>query len=397
METTSSFSGLACRDCGAEVSLSPSVTRCPECGGLLDAVYSADAIDSDPGQVATGPSDSLWRFEKLLPFRRSVAVSMGEGATPLIPCPSLAAEIDVGRVLIKDEGANPTGSMADRGLSLATTAAAQTGSETIALPAAGNGGQAAAAYAGRAALEARVFLPSRAGFTQKAMINVHGAELTVVDGRYDDAEATYYESVANDEGVFPVGSFDSTVRHEGTKTTFYEIVESLDWTAPDAIVVPTGSGVGLVGLYKGALEFLELGLIETLPALYAAQSTGCAPIVRAFEDGCDRHERWDRPDTICGEIEIPDPVASPWILDALRESDGGAVSTSDEDILDAGVAVAQKAGVEMDVTGAATASGAWRLAEQEAFDPDATVVVLNAGSGNKDDDVLRNHLVRKGI
>jgi threonine synthase len=322
---------------------------------------------------------------------------MDEGATPLVSCPTLAEEMGVGAVLIKDEGRNPTGTFKDRGQTVAVTAAVQAGADEVALASAGNAGHAAAAYAGRAGLDASVFLPSRAGFTQKAMVNVHGADLTVVEGRIGDAGAEFQAALEEHEEWFPLQTFVTPYRHEGKKTMLYEIVEQLDWTVPDAIVYPTGGGVGLVGMYKGAREFEELGLIDSIPEFHAAQATGCAPIVRAMEEGLDRHELWDHPDTICGGIEIPDPGASPWILETLRESDGGAVATADEEILDAGVAVAQQTGVEMAPTSAAAASGAWELAEQGAFDETDTVVLVNTGAGNKEADVLRSHLMRKGV
>jgi threonine synthase len=186
-------------------------------------------------------------------------------------------------------------------------------------------------------------------------------------------------------------------RHEGKKTMLYETVEQLDWTAPDRVVYPTGGGVGLVGMHKGAKELRDLGLTDDLPAMYAAQAEGCAPVVRAFQEDRDVHEPWDAPDTICGGIEIPDPGASPLILDALRESDGGAVATGDEDILDAGTLVAQQEGLEVGATAAAAASGAWQLAEDGEFDAGDTVVLLNTGAANKDADVLRSHLMGKGI
>jgi threonine synthase len=161
-------------------------------------------------------------------------------------------------------------------------------------------------------------------------------------------------------------------------------------------VYPTGGGVGLVGMHKGATELRELGLVDERPAMYAAQAEGCAPIVRALEEGAERHEPWAEPDTICGGIEIPDPGASPLILEAVRESGGGAVATTDEEILDAAIEVAQVEGLEVGATCAAAASGAAALADRGDLGPDDTVVLLNTGAGNKDADVLRSHLMGRG-
>ncbi|MCL7416839.1 MAG: threonine synthase [Halalkalicoccus sp.] len=394
METTAAFTGLSCIDCGER--FEPDHQRCPDCGGILDPAYDYEAVSLSRAELADRPFDSMWRYEELLPFPRETAITMDEGATPLVECEKLAAEMGVGRVLIKDEGRNPTGSFKDRGQTVAMTAAAQSGASDIALASAGNAGQAAAAYAGRAGIDSHVFLPSRAGFTNKAMVNVHGGDMTVVGGRIGDAGAAYADAM-DEEEWYSVGTFVTPYRHEGKKTMAYEMIEQLEWEVPDAVVYPTGGGVGLVGMHKAATELRELGLIEELPAMYAAQSSGCAPIVEAFEDGKERHDPVEYPDTICGGIEIPDPGASPWILECLRESGGGAVATDDEEILESAIAVAKGEGIEMGATCAAAASGAWELAERGEFDSDATVVLLNTATANKDSDVLRSHLMGKGI
>jgi threonine synthase len=397
METTEAFVGLECVDCGGAFDAEDATHRCPDCGGILDPTYDYDRIDLSREDLASRRFDSMWRYEELLPFPREAAVSMGEGATGLVECPRLAAELGVGRVLLKDEGRNPTGTFKDRGHAAAVTAAVQHGASDVALASAGNAGQAAAAYAGRAGLRSHVFLPARAGFTNKAMVNVHGGDLTVVEGRIGDAGAAYEDALAAHDDWYPTQTFVTPYRHEGKKTMLYEIVEQDDWRVPDAVVYPTGGGVGLVGMHKAATELRDLGLVDALPAMYAAQSEGCAPIVEAFERGRDRHDPVEHPDTVCGGIEIPDPGASPWILDALRESGGGAVATSDDDILHAAAVVAQCEGLEMGATPAAAASGAWALAERGEFGEDDTVVLLNTGAGNKDADVLRSHLMGQGV
>ncbi|MDS0475596.1 threonine synthase [Natrinema sp. 1APR25-10V2] len=396
METTDAFAGLECVDCGATVDAAES-HRCPDCGGSLDPTYDYDAIDLDRETLADRPFDSQWRYAELLPFSRESAVTTSEGATPLVDCPDLADELGVERVLIKDDGRNPTGSSTDRGASVAVTAAAEHGASDVALPSTGNGGQAVAAYAARAGLDAHAYLPSRSGFTNKAMVNVHGGDMNVVGGRFGDAVGAFEEGLDEHDDWYSLRAFDTPYRHEGAKTLFYEIAEQLEWTVPDAICYPTGAGVGIVGLAKAAAEFRELGLIDELPALYAAQASGCAPIVEALEDGRDEHEPVERPDTICGELEVPDPAASRRVLEAVRDTDGGGVATDDPDILEAAVQVAQAAGLEMIPSAAAAASGAWALAEQSAFDGDETVVIVNIGSGNKEADVLRSHLMGQGV
>lgn len=397
METTDAFVGLTCVDCDEQFDAEDATHRCPDCGGILDPAYDYDEIDLSRDDLESRRFDSMWRYEELLPFTRESAVSMDEGATQLVECPRLADELGVGRVLLKDEGRNPTGTFKDRGQTAAVTAAVQHGATDVALNSAGNAGQAAAAYAARAGLDSHVFLPSRAGFTNKAMVNVHGGDMKIVEGRIGDAGAAYADAMEENDDWYSIKTFVTPYRHEGKKTMLYEIVEQNDWEVPDAVVYPTGGGVGLVGMHKAAKELRDLGLTDEIPAMYAAQAEGCAPIVRAFEEGKAVHEAWETPDTICGGIEIPDPGASPLILEALRESDGGAVATSDDAILDSAVTVAQHEGLEMGATCAAAASGAWDLAQEGEFGEDDTIVLLNTGAGNKDDDVLRSHLMGKGI
>jgi len=399
METTEAFIGLSCVDCGEAFDAASTTHRCPDCGGILDPAYDYDRIDLTPAALAERPFESMWRYAELLPFAPEAAVSIGEGATPLVECPGLADAMGVGRVLLKDEGANPTGTFKDRGQSLAATAARQHGAEEVALNSAGNAGQSAAAYAARAGLDAHVYLPSRAGFTQKAMTEVHGADLTVTDpmdgdSQIGDAGAAYAEAMEDHPDWYSTKTFVTPYRHEGKKTMALELLEQLDWEAPDGVVYPTGGGVGLVGMHKAAREVRDLGWTDELVPMYAAQAAGCAPVVDAYEAGADRHEPVpdDAVATACNGIAIPDPGASHLILDAVRESDGGAVATTDREILDAAIEVARSEGLEVGATCAAAVSGAFALAESGEFGPDDTVVLLNTGAGNKDVDALRAHL-----
>lgn len=397
MNTTEAFVGLRCEDCATTIDVDAGINRCPECGGALDPEFEYEAIDVSRETFAARRFESMWRYRELLPFTPDEAISIGEGATQLVEAPTLAEGLGVARVVIKDEGRNPTGSFVDRGQSVATTAARESGAGTVALASTGNGGQSASAYASVGGLDSIVFVPSRTGFTNKAMVNVHGGEMNVVEGRIGDAISRFEGELADAEEWHSLQPFRTPYRHEGAKTIYYEIVEQLDWAVPDAIVHPTGTGTGLVGMYKGANEFVDVGLVDERPSFYAAQADGCAPVVRAIEEERDQHDAWQQPDTICGEIEIPDPAGGPRLLEAIRDTEGDAVSTTDEAILEAGVDVAQTVGVEFSPSAAAGASGAIELAERGAFDEDDTVVIVNRASGNKESDVLRSHLMRKGI
>jgi len=395
MTTTSAFDGLACTDCGASVALEDDSHRCPDCGGLLEAAYDYDAVDVTAEDLTPRHGAGLGQFTPLLPFTADALVSLGEGATPLVDCPTLATDLGVERVLLKDEGRNPTGSVRDRGLAVAVTDAADAGATDVGLPTTGDGGQAMAAYAARAGLDSHSFAPSRMPFVNKAMINVHGGDMSVGEGRYGDSARVYADEAEAD--WYDLTAFETPFRQEGQKTLAYEIAADCGWTAPDHVVVPTGHGLSLTGLHRGLDDLRALDLLDGAPALHAAQAEGCAPIVEAFEDGDDAHEPVERPDTICGAIEVADPTGSPLALDAVRETGGEAVASEDPEILAGAVDVAQSEGLEVSAATGAAVAGARQLADTGTFGDTDTVVLLNTATGNKDDDILRSHLMSQGI
>ena len=389
------FAEFRCTDCGTTDTEEGS-TRCRSCGGSLDARYDLDGIELSAETLA-GRSGT-WKGHELLPFTPD---GMGEGGTPLVEAPRLAEELGVARVLIKNEAHNPTGSITDRGLALVAEAAARTDADTLALPTTGDGGQSAAAYAARAGLLSRSFVPSRTNFISKAMINVHGGDMRVVEGRFDDAREAYEDEresmpAADEETWFPAGPFESPFRHEALKPIYYEIAESLAWSAPDAIVTPVGHGATIAGLWKGARECSALDLVDGAPRLYAAQPDGCAPIVEAIETG-DDPEPVEYPDTVVGSLEIPDPAGGFAAVEAATASDGGGVAVDDEALLDSAATVAQHEGLEVSIACGTAAAGAWELADNGAFDTDDTVVILNTATGNKDADIIRSRLMSQGI
>ena len=389
-----SFEGFRCTDCGTIVT-DDGATRCPDCEGALDAKYD---LSSDISRETLEERSGGWKHRELLPF---VPDGIGEGATPLVEAPRLADELGVSRVLIKNEAHNPTGTVTDRGLALVAEAASRAGADTLALATTGDGGQSAAAYAARAGLLSRSFVPSRATFINKAMINVHGGDMRVVEGRFDDAKAVYEEEresmpAADEETWFPAAPFDSPFRHEGAKPIYYEVAEALGWTAPDAVVAPVGHGATVAGLWKGAREFEGAGIVPETPRLYAAQPDGCAPVVEALETD-DDPEPWDVPDTVVGFLEVPDPAGGLPAVEAVRASGGAGVAVDDQDLLDSAATIAQHEGLEVSVACGTAAAGAWKLADGGAFDSDDTVVIVNTATGNKDADIVRSRLMSQGI
>ncbi|MFC7021357.1 MULTISPECIES: threonine synthase [Haloarcula] len=386
METTAAFRGLRCTECGERSD--PGTRRCPACQGLLVADYDVPALDPDDLPHVSGPE----RYEPLLPFPRDVAVSLDEGATPLVPVPELADELGVAAVYVKDEGRNPTGSLADRKLSLAVTAATQRGAERVATPSTGNGAQASAAYAARAGIDSKGFVPSRCPFLNKAMVNVHGGDMRVVEGRYADAVDAFREADGDWTPVAPGDPF----RVEGAKSVALEVLEALSWTAPDAVVQPTGHGESLVGLQRGFDVAAESGLSEAAPRLYAAQPATADAVAGAWADGRSEPARIEHPDTIVGPLEVPEPAAGEAALGAIDESDGGAVGVEDEDTLRGAVDCCEL-GPEVGATGGTAVAGARTLAARGAFDAEDVVVLVNPVAGSKEADLLRSHLMSRGL
>ena len=400
MQTTDGFLGVRCLSCDG--SFDPTETRCPDCGGVLDSTYDAAALEQaheelfgDENGRARRDSEGTGvnRFESVLPFESDLLVTLGEGGT-LVQCPSFAAELGVERVILAAEGRNPTGGLVDRELAIAITAAREAGASEVALPTTGNAGQAAAAYAARAGLDSQSFVPSRSVFANKAMINVHGGEMSVVGGRYPDA-LDAFESASAEESWHSLAPFETPYRHEGAKTLAYDLLLELG-DVPDAIVHPTSHGTGLVGLAKGFRELDQTDTIDHLPRLFAAQASGCAPVVEAFESGRDEHEPVEFPDTICGSLEVPDPAGGHLALEVLGETDGGAVETEDDEILE-GAASLATAGVPVSATGGAAVSGARTLADRGAFEGDDVVVLVDPNTANREADILRSHLMKQGI
>jgi threonine synthase len=395
METIDELAGLRCLDCGGRVDPGRAAGRCPDCQGPLEPTYDSleDAHDRLLGGEPGEPS-GLERFAPVLPIARDRLVTLGEGSTPLVGCPTLADEFGVDRVHLKSEGHNGTGGIADRGMALAVSAAREQGAGTVALPTTGNGGQAAAAYAARAGLDSQSFVPSRTTFTNKAMINVHGGEMTVVGGRYPDAVSAFRDAIAG-EPWHSLAPFAEPYRHEGIKTLAYELVAALG-KAPDAVVVPTGHGLAAVGVDRGFRELATTGGIDRRPRLYAAQAAGCAPIATAWEDGDSDPRETEHPDALCGPLEIPDPAGGTYVLDAIAETGGGAVAVPDDEILESAVTLAG-AGVPVSATGGAAVAGTAALAETGAFTGDDHVVLVDPATANREADILRSHLMSKGI
>lgn len=372
---------LRCRDCDTEVA-PPALDRCPQCDGFIEIHYDLT--------TASFPSsfDSMWGFTDYLPVDNPS--SLGEGATPLVGVPELAETLGVEQALIKDEGQTPTGTIHDRGF--AVTMDLMPDGRELALPSTGAAGHSAAAYGARYGHTVHVFQPSRADFISQAMTNVHGADLNVVRGRYADAVETFAD-VSTDAGWQSVASFAIPYRLEGIKTVAFEVAAALDWTAPDVVIVPEGTGLAVAALAKGFRELQAAGQTAACPTLIVAQSDGCAPLVAALDSGLSEHEKWAHPDTVCPDLEVPDPAGGSLALAAVQETDGTGYAATDEDILGTACWVGETDGPEIRASGAAAVQAGLAHATNEGFAPDDTVVLLNPGAGIRDADIIRSHLM----
>ncbi|GAB7013540.1 threonine synthase [Halolamina salina] len=392
------FVGLACTDCDASLEVDDADPEsiagagpCPECGAPRVPEYDLDRVETEA--VRTGLR--AWDRDAVLPFPAESALSAAEGGTPSVDAPRVADELGLAGVEIKDEARNPTGSVLDRGLSAAVTAADAAGADLVACASPGNAGQSMAAYAGQVDLRSYAFVPTRSPFSNKAMVNVHGGEMKVVPGRLGDAVDALAEELQSE--YVDLGAFASPFRHDGLKTVAYELLADRGWETPDAVVLPAGTGELVVGVVDGLQECRELGLIDELPTVYAVQAAGCAPIAAAWEAGTIATEPWETPDTIVGELEVADPPGGDLALAALEEVDGEALTVEDADALESAVAVASTETVEVGLAGGVAAAGLWALAEDGTLGEDDEAVVLNTEAATKAPDVLRSHLMGQGV
>jgi threonine synthase len=387
---TSALSHLECARCGERYDADQQHNLC-RCGSPLLARYDLARVAAAASpQAIAGRRPDLWRYRELLPVRDpAMVVTLGEGMTPIVALPGYGREVGVPGLAVKDEGLLPTGSFKARGAAVGVSRARELGVRRLALPTNGNAGAAWATYAARAGMDCLVAMPQEAPrVTRKECVAV-GARVYVVDGLIADAGRLVAQGSA--DGWFNASTLREPYRIEGKKTMGFEIVEQLGWRIPDVIVYPTGGGVGLIGIRKALDELAALGWLSgKLPRLVAVQSTGCAPIVRAFEAGATEAEPWppDKAHTVAFGINVGSALGDFLILSALRETKGTAVAVDDEEILAQQVACAASDGVLMCPEGASTLAAVRRLRSDGWLSGDEEVLVLNTGNVLKYTDVL---------
>jgi threonine synthase len=376
---------LECTRCRRTYSADELQTLCPEDSGVLYACYDLERGQNELDRAeVTGRRPGMWQVPELMPVRDPAnIVSLGEGGTPLLAAPRLGARLGFSRLMVKEEGLNPTGSFKARGISAAVSRAKELGVTALTIPTAGNAGSALAAYGARAGIPVEVFLPADTPALFKTEMRAFGATLHEVDGLIDRA-GTLARARAAEIGAFDVSTLKEPYRCEGKKTMGYEIAQQLGWRLPDVIVYPTGGGTGIVGMWKAFAEMEALGWISAeRPRMVSVQAAGCAPIVRAFEEGAERARPWDDASTYASGIRVPAAVGDYLILRAVRESGGRAVAVSEEEIAEGARRISTLEGIFAAPEGGATLAALLRLRERGEVQGDETVVLFNTGTGLK--------------
>ncbi|HEY5572594.1 MAG TPA: threonine synthase [Anaerolineales bacterium] len=387
----SALSHLVCPECQRQFEADRLQTYCRDCQSPLLAVYDIQKLRQEltPG-IVKGRQQGLWRWAELLPVRDpSNRLTLGEGDTPLLQAPRLAESLGLQKLFIKDEGINPTGTFKARGLAVAVARAMELGVRAFVIPTAGNAGGALASYAARGRCEAHVFMPQDAPTVNVEEVRAAGAELYLVHGLISDAAqaAAAAAKTAMEQGQdpwFDFSTFREPYRVEGKKTMGLELAEAFGWRLPHVIIYPTGGGTGLVGMWKAFDELEALGWIgPERPRMVSVQAAGCAPVVRAFETQAERIEPWENASTVAAGLRVPAVFADRLVLRVLHESQGNAVSVSDEEILKSQSQLARMEGIFAAPEGAATLAGLQKLIRQGWIKPDENVVLFNTGSGLK--------------
>lgn len=376
-------SHLRCSRCGKLFQPTQVLNLC-DCGGPLFVDYNFAEIRSRWHKAdLTSATSSMWRYSPVMPADSNEAVTLQEGWTPLLRAKGLGSTLFARNVWIKDEGRNPTGSFKARGLCCAVTMAKKFGQRKLAIPSAGNAGSALAAYAAAAGLEAHVFMPQDVPQSNFVECKSFGAHVMLVDGLIGDCGKIVAER-KHREHWFEVTTLKEPYRIEGKKTMGYEIAEQLDWRLPDAILYPCGGGVGLIGMWKAFDELEQLGWIgKQRPKMIAVQAKGCQPITQAFEQNAETSEPWPEAYTVASGLRVPKALGDFLVLKAVRDSGGTVLSVTDEEMLDAGLVMAEREGIFPAPEGGACVAAARHLLETGFLKSDDQIVIFNTGSGLK--------------
>jgi threonine synthase len=384
---------ISCARCGTEYDFNSGPIRCRNRDdGRLDIYYDYDAVRNAINQAELSKREKgLWRYRELLPVNSPKhIVSLGEGGTPLLPARRLSKELGLERLWLLDDTRNPTSSFKDRPMTVGVSKAVELGYKTVVSASSGNAAAALSAYSAKAGLTCITFVPEMASAGKLAQLTMYGAQVVKVRGlgAGEDPTVKMLKAVCDKYGWYPCPSFGpmNPYQAEGPKTMSYEIVEGLAWNSPDWVFVPVGAGGALAGNWKGYLDFKELDFIRTKPRMVAVQSSGCAPVIRAYEQSVEplKIVPWDRPDSVATGLMDPFPWDGDAALQAIRDSRGTAVAVSNEEILDAQRILAKSEGVFAEPSGVTSLAGLMKIVLQGELDRSDSVVVEITGSGLKD-------------
>ncbi|MEZ0394213.1 MAG: threonine synthase [Desulfurococcaceae archaeon] len=368
---------LKCPSCGRDIAASPATFRCPSCGSLLEVAYERRVLEDFAKSFGSLRGRGVWRYSAVLPLREGVRrISLGEGSTPLIELREAG-----GRALAKYEGANPTGSFKDRGMTVGMTLARAAGYGSVVVASTGNTAASAAAYAARAGLRCLVVVPrGKVAAGKLAQVALHGAEVIEVDGYFDRALEEALSRYAP-RGAYPLNSVNPW-RLEGQKTLAFEVFEEIG--VPDAVVVPVGNAGNIYAIWKGFAELVAAGLADRVPRMVGVQASGAAPLASAWRAGLSEPAFVDEPKTVASAIRIGRPVNWPRALRAVRSSGGTFVVVEDDEILRALAHLARREGIGVEPASAAALAGYWKALEEGAVDRDEVAVLVLTGSALKD-------------
>lgn len=385
------FTHLECsRPCGAAARDPRERHHLCGCGAPLLARYDLPALRTWPRESLRDREPTLWRYRELLPlFPGETPVTLGEGLTPLLHAPRLGGELGLSRLFVKDESPNPTNSFKARGQSAAVTRARALGAATLSVPTAGNAGCALAAYAARAGLSARVFMPADVKRAFIRECELLGAEVELVDGLITDAGRIAAARGAS-AGWYDVSTLKEPYRLEGKKTMAFELAEQLGWRWPDVVVYPTGGGTGLIGMWKGFEELESIGWVAPgrRPRMISVQAEGCAPIVHAWRTGAEAAEPVVGAHTVADGLRVPRAVGDFLMLRAIRESGGSALAVSDAAMVQGMRRLGRLEGISAAPEGGAALAAIERLVADDRIGRDELVVLFNTGGALKYLEVL---------
>jgi len=375
---------VECTVCGHQHDAKRPLTVCERCRQMLAVRYDLPRVKAAVDKVTLrSRPPGMYRFRELTPLDDGEApVTLGEGGTPLLPLPRLAADLGLRHVWGKDEGANPTGSFKARGLGMAITRARTLGARGFVIPSAGNAGGAAAVYAARCGLPCAVIVPRGTPPAAIAEAAIAGAHVFTVEGSIATA-GKIVAAVAPELGWFDLSTLKEPYRLEGKKTMGLELAEQLDWSLPDVLLYPTGGGTGLVGIPKAFEELRQLGWVTGRTRFVAVQADGCAPVVKAFHEGAETTTAWENPTTHAVGLRVPSPFAGRQMLRILRDSGGDAIAVSERAIVEAQRRLARLEGIWTSPEGAALVAALTVMKDRGQVAADTRIVIMLTGAGIK--------------